>query len=167
MRMDEMGTDLVAVSAHAGARNRGTGPMNHESWQGKVYSRSGTNPKYGNFYVITGYGTGEGLSGWNCRHSMYPYFENISYEYYNDAIRKKLTSKKVTYNGQEMSQYEASQVQRGIERHIRDWKRQRDALEATGKDNRAEVAKVKYWQSRMRDFIRQTDMNRQSVREQV
>jgi hypothetical protein len=66
-----------------------------------------------------------------------------------------------------MSQYEASQVQRGIERHIRDWKRQRDALEATGKDNRAEVAKVKYWQSKMRDFIRQTDMNRQSVREQV
>jgi hypothetical protein len=167
MRMDEMGTDLVAVSAHAGARNRGTGPMNHESWQGKVYSRSGTNPKYGNFYIITGYGTGEGLSGWNCRHSMYPFFENISYEYYNDAIRKDLASKKVTYNGHEMSQYEASQVQRGIERHIRDWKRQRDALEATGKDNRAEVAKVKYWQSKMRDFIRQTDMNRQSVREQV
>jgi hypothetical protein len=167
MRMDEMGTDLVAVSAHAGARNRGTGPMNHESWQGKVYSRSGTNPKYGNFYVITGYGTGEGLGGWNCRHSMYPFFEGISYEFYNDAIRKDLASKKVTYNGEEISQYEASQIQRGIERKIREWKRQRDALEVAGKDNRDEIAKVKEWQAKMRDFIHQTDLNRQSVREQI
>jgi hypothetical protein len=65
-RADDMNCDLVAVSAHMGARNRGEGPQNHESWQGKVYSRSGTNPKYENFYDVTGYGTGEGLGGWNC-----------------------------------------------------------------------------------------------------
>lgn len=35
--MDYLETDLVEVSAHLGARNTGTGPMNHESWQGKVY----------------------------------------------------------------------------------------------------------------------------------
>ncbi|MCQ4735464.1 MAG: phage minor capsid protein [Anaerotruncus colihominis] len=27
----------MEVSAHGGARNKGTGPANHESWQGKVY----------------------------------------------------------------------------------------------------------------------------------
>ena len=57
-RADDMGCDLVAVSAHLGARNKGTGPMNHESWQGQVYSRSGTNPKYKPFVEMTGYGTG-------------------------------------------------------------------------------------------------------------
>lgn len=35
--MDYLETDIVEVSAHIGARNTGTGPMNHESWQGKVY----------------------------------------------------------------------------------------------------------------------------------
>jgi hypothetical protein len=167
MRMDEMGTDLVAVSAHAGARNRGTGPMNHESWQGKVYSRSGTNPKYGNFYVITGYGTGEGLGGWNCRHSMYPFFEGISYQYYNNAIRKELASKTVIYNGRKIDQYSASQIQRSYERMIRQWKRQRDALEAAGKDNRDEVLKVREWQAKLRDFVNQTSLPRQSARERV
>ena len=37
-RADEMGSDLVAVSAHIGARNTGVGPENHEAWQGKIYS---------------------------------------------------------------------------------------------------------------------------------
>lgn len=35
--MEYLDTDLVEVSAHAGARNIGIGPENHESWQGKVY----------------------------------------------------------------------------------------------------------------------------------
>src|SRR5919108_1531317 len=43
-RAEEMGSDLVAVSAHVGARNKGTGPMNHESWQGQIYSRGGAHP---------------------------------------------------------------------------------------------------------------------------
>lgn len=36
-RMDEMDCRFVEVSAHGGARNKGSGPANHESWQGKVY----------------------------------------------------------------------------------------------------------------------------------
>lgn len=65
-RADELGQDLVAVSAHIGARNTGVGPANHESWQGKIYSRSGTHKKYKPFVETTGYGTGPGLCGWNC-----------------------------------------------------------------------------------------------------
>lgn len=41
-RRQEMGCDIVEVSAHAGARNDGTGPMNHASWQGKRYRVSGS-----------------------------------------------------------------------------------------------------------------------------
>jgi hypothetical protein len=166
-RADEMGNDLVAVSAHAGARNKGVGPMNHASWQGKVYSRSGKHPKYPSFIDATGYGTGEGLGGWNCRHSFYPFFEGLSEKVYSNADVKNLNKKKVQYQGQEITQYDASQVQRAIERKIRFWKRQAAALDAAKLENAKEVAKVRQWQAAMRDFVRQTGLDRQSVREQV
>lgn len=166
-RADDMGTDLVQTSAHLGARNKGIGPMNHESWQGKIYSRSGTHPKYPNFYEITGYGTGEGLGGWNCRHSHYPWFEGISKQAYSEADLKSYANKTVAYNGKEISYYEATQKQRAIERKIRQAKRESVALEAAGLDNSAEKAAVKKWQAQMRDFIEQTGLYRQRIREQI
>jgi hypothetical protein len=166
-RADELGSDLVAVSAHAGARNKGVGPANHAAWQGKVYSRSGAHPKYPPFVESTGYGTGEGLGGWNCRHSFYPFFEGVSEKIYESAEVRALNKKKVQYHGQELSQYDASQVQREIERKIRFWKRQAAALGAARLDNAKEVAKVREWQARMRDFIAQTRLDRESAREQV
>lgn len=33
----DIGTDYVEVSAHRGARDKGTGPENHRKWQGHVY----------------------------------------------------------------------------------------------------------------------------------
>lgn len=66
--------DLIRVSAHIGARygNGGENPGNHFWWQGKLYSRTGRTPGYPLFAESTGYGTGEGLCGWNCRHSFGP-----------------------------------------------------------------------------------------------
>ncbi len=167
IRADEMGQDLVQVSAHIGARNTGTGVANHESWQGGIYSRSGTHPKYKNFVEVTGYGTGAGLGGWNCRHSFFPFFEGISEAAYSKAELKSFANKKVMYNGKEISFYEATQYQRGIERKIREWKRQEAALKAVGQDSTLESGKVKQWQGTMRDFIKQTGLDRQSVREQI
>lgn len=51
---DEMGSDLVETTAHSGARPE------HALWQGRVFSRSGTDPKYPDFSSSTGYGTGQG-----------------------------------------------------------------------------------------------------------
>ena len=36
MYADEVGCDYYETTAHAGARNTGTGYNNHESWQGQV-----------------------------------------------------------------------------------------------------------------------------------
>lgn len=166
-RADEMGQDLVAVSAHIGARNTGVGPANHESWQGKVYSRSGSSKKYPNFVEITGYGTGVGLGGYNCRHSFYPFFEGISENAYNDADRQSFARKQVTYQGEQISVYDATQKQRAIERRIRHWKRQASALEAAGLDNTTELSKVSEWQVRMRSFVKQTGLQRQRERERI
>lgn len=166
-RADEMGSDLVAVSAHIGARNTGTGPENHASWQGKIYSRSGKSKKYPDFVKSTGYGTGEGLGGWNCRHSFYPFFEGVSENAYTKAEIKNLNTQKVTYKNQEVDFYEATQYQREIERRIRFWKRQEAALQAAGQDASFESGKVKQWQQTMREFIAETELDRQSVREQI
>lgn len=70
-RMNEMEWDIILVSAHLGARtgDGGENPGNHMWWQGKFYSRSGKDKRFPPFSV-TGYGTGEGLCGWNCRHSF-------------------------------------------------------------------------------------------------
>lgn len=71
-RMKEMDWDIILVSAHIGART-GDGwqnPGNHLYWQGSFYSRTGRDKRFPNFYEVTGYGTGEGLCGWNCRHSF-------------------------------------------------------------------------------------------------
>lgn len=166
-RAEEMGSDLVEVSAHVGARNKGVGPENHASWQGKIYSRSGKHPKYPDFVKVTGYGTGEGLGGWNCRHSFYPFFEGISEKANTSKEIKEMNQKKVTYMGKEVDFYQATQYQRDIERKIRFWKRQEAALKAAGLDATQETAKVKQWQQTMREFIAETELDRQRVREQI
>ena len=166
-RADEMGCDLVQTSAHIGARNTGTGPANHEGWQGRVFSRSGRHPKYPDFEAETGYGTGPGLCGWNCRHSFFPFFEGISRNVYTKAQINEYASKKVNYNGEDISVYEATQKQRAIEREIRDAKRQASALKAAGLDNAEELARVRTLQEKMRDFTRQTGLSRQYQREQA
>lgn len=108
----EMDCDLVEVTAHMGAR------PSHAEWQGKVYSISGKSKKYPKLSTATGYGTGAGLKGWNCRHDFYPFFEGIS-ERANLPVD-------VTENNQ---QYELSQKQRAMERSIRVSKRRLAALD--------------------------------------
>ena len=70
-RMEEMDWDIILVSAHIGARtgDGGQNPGNHLWWQGQFYSRTGKDKRFPPF-SHTGYGTGEGLCGWNCRHSF-------------------------------------------------------------------------------------------------
>lgn len=70
-RMEEVDWDIILVSAHIGARtgDGGQNPGNHLWWQGQFYSRTGKDKRFLPFSQ-TGYGTGEGLCGWNCRHSF-------------------------------------------------------------------------------------------------
>lgn len=164
-RLKQFGTDLVQVSAHIGARNEGEGPMNHESWQGKIYSISGTHKRYGNFLEITGYGTGPGLLGWNCRHSYYPFFEGISVK--GPVDPKDYKGKTVQYKGKQIDFYKATQIQRRIEREIRKAKRVGLALAASGQDPAPAKIRIRALQLKMRIFIGETELNRQYQREQV
>lgn len=110
----DMGCDLVEVTAHLGAR------PTHQVWQGRIFSLSGTHPKYPEFRSSTGYGTGDGLCGWNCRHSFYPYFEGLS---------KPVG---VPFTKEENDKvYRDTQKQRAYERAIRQSKRELAALDAS------------------------------------
>lgn len=168
-RAEDMETDLLQTSAHLGARNRGNVPENHEMWQGKVFTR-GTdeaNKKYPDFLEITGYGTVTGLCGINCRHSFFPFFKGISENAYDAATRNEYASATVTYNGENISYYEATQIQRRIEREIRQARRELAAVEAAKLDTAEEQVKLRLLMAKMRDFISQTGLVRQSMREKV
>ena len=158
---DEVECDLVETTAHSGARPE------HALWQGKVFSRSGTHPKYPDFRSSTGYGTGTGLGGFNCRHSFFPFFEGISDPAYTQAELNDMSAPKYTYNGEKLTEYEASQKQRAIERNIRRWKREYKAMDAAGLDTTEAAAKLSRWQSAQADFLAQTGLKRQTERERV
>lgn len=156
-RADEMGADLVEVSAHAGAR------PSHAEWQGGIYSRSGKSRKYPDFVKTTGYGTGAGLGGWNCSHSFRPWFEGMS-RTYDKALLKEYQAKDYEYNGVRMTEYEALQEQRKIERSIRRWKREKNALDAAGLDSSEASAKITEWNRRQKDFLEQTGLKADGTR---
>jgi len=166
-RADEVGSNLVQVSAHIGARNTGKGYDNHESWQGKIYSLKGGTKNYPNLVEATGYGTVTGLGGVNCRHSWYPFFEGLSEPAYTRKTLTEYKKETVRVGDKEIPVYEATQYQRGIERKIRYWKRQAAAMKAAKLDSTVEDAKISQWQRTMREFIAQTELQRQRMREVV
>lgn len=100
--------DLIRVSAHLGARygDGGKNPGNHFWWQGRLYSRTGRTKEYPPFEETTGYGTGEGLCGWNCRHSFGPGDpQHNPYVHFDEEANRKA--------------YDLSQSQRRAESRIR------------------------------------------------
>lgn len=109
----EMDCRLVEVSSHLGAR------PSHAEWQGQIYSLVKGHPKYPYFYDATGYGTGDGLCGWNCRHSFFPYFEGLS---------KPANAPNFSLSENEKV-YKDTQKQRSYERAIRKSKRELAALD--------------------------------------
>lgn len=157
----EMDSDLVEVTAHAGAR------PSHAEWQGKVYSISGKTKGYRKLEDATGYGTVDGLCGANCRHNMFPFFEGESGAYSKRELEEYTRPDAVTYNGKSMSLYEAQQLQRYQERQIRRWKREYVCSQAAGIDTLQAAAKLAEWNSTHMDFLQQTGLKIHFARGEV
>ena len=146
---DYLETDLVETSAHIGARNTGVGPMNHESWQGKWFRWSEkprtSDGNYPDFIATTGYGTGEGLGGWNCRHTFTPVVEDVNEPTYSraDLDAMKGENRKFTFDGKEYDGYTATQEQRKVERTIRKLKREKAAYNAAGLSEKERAVSIR------------------------
>ena len=160
----EIGSRYVEVSSHFGAR------PSHAEWQGQIYSLVRGDPKYPYFYDATGYGTGEGLGGWNCRHNFFPYFEGIDTPYHTPDFTKNENDE----------YYALTQKQRGYERAVRDSKRQLAALDgarqsAEDPQLRAMLDRefaqrsvtLKNREARLDAFIRDNDLQRDNSRVRV
>lgn len=125
---EQLGTDLVEVSSHGGARS-GDGHANHAGWQGKVYSISGkAHPKESkrlgykilSLEAVTGYPHDPaGLCGYNCKHTFYPFIAGIS-----DPTPIEKDPEPVKVDGRIYTFYQATQHQRRLERELREFKRQ-------------------------------------------
>lgn len=113
----QVGSTFVETTAHFGAR------PSHHVWQGRVFHIGGAMDGFEDFESATGYGTGAGLCGWNCRHGFYPFIPGVSTLNYTPEQLEDMQTRTVTFNGREMPEYEATQAQRRMERDIRATKR--------------------------------------------
>lgn len=125
-------TPYFEVSAHAGARDKpGRSPWSsHKDWQGKVYSiRAGD--IYPNIYEVCGLGAVDGLEGANCRHRRFPWVEGVSERTYTDEQLEHIDDGLgCTFDGKSYTAYEATQMQRRVEREVRRLKREKSAYKA-------------------------------------
>lgn len=127
---EELQTDYWEVDWHMGARNTGTGYLNHQSWQGKVYSSD-------EMKSVCGLGQMLGFAGINCYHIRFPFIPGVSKRKYTDEWLEEQNRKeneKKSYKGRSYSTYEALQHQRKLERTIRKQKQDVELLEKAGAD---------------------------------
>lgn len=170
MRANELNWDLMELTAHSGARPE------HAEWQGKIVSRSGQKG-YLSLDDI-GYGEVTGFKGVNCRHDWMPYYKGSSRTYSNKELND-LKNETVVYNGQNISKYEATQIQRRIERQIRQDKKEIAGLQGiltSGNKELLEDAKIqlvnvqtrqKLNNGTLNNFIKQTGLNKDYSRLRV
>lgn len=133
---EELGTRYYEVDWHMGARNTGTGYLNHQSWQGKVYSEE-------EMRTVCGKGQMLGFGGINCYHIAFAFIPGVSKRQYSDewlAEQNRKENEKKTFRGREYDTYGALQYQRRLERTIRKQKQDVKLLEKAGADKEDIIA---------------------------
>ena len=161
--MEELGCEYVETTAHAGAR------PSHAEWQGQVFCFKGKDSKYPSLEEATGYGTGEGLCGWNCRHSFFPFFPGISTPAYSKNQLENIDNPPFEFRGKEYTHYEATQYQRKIETSIRQSKRELIMLKESGLDDDFTNVSIKLQRQKAlyREFSKKAGLRIENERHQV
>lgn len=138
-------TPYFEVSAHAGARDvPGKSPWSsHKAWQGRVYSTR-SNDIYPSIYDVCGLGAVDGLEGANCRHRRNVWVEGVSERTYTDEQLEHIDDDLgCTFDGKTYTAYEATQMQRRIERQIIKQKKFVTAYKASEQMDEYHAAKAK------------------------
>ena len=165
-RADEMGVEFFETTAHGGAR------PSHAEWQGRQFHRGGAvdymGKHYPDFEAATGYGTGAGLCGWNCRHTFFAIFPELGAPpAWTQESLEALNARDIEYNGGRYTRYEISQMQRARERTVRKYKRRYLAEDAAGADTTASAVKLRQARQELADFISATGGRADSSRTSV
>lgn len=165
-RMDEMNVEFVETSAHGGAR------PSHAEWQGRRFHRGGAvdylGKHYPDFEQATGYGTGAGLCGWNCRHTFFAVFPELGAPpTWTEESLQELNARNIEYNGKLYTQYEVNQMQRARERNVRKWKKRYLAESAAGSDTTDSAVRLKAARQSLSEFAKATGGRVDSARVSV
>ena len=165
-RADEMGVEFFETTAHGGAR------PSHAEWQGRQFHRGGAvdymGKHYPDFEAATGYSTGAGLCGWNCRHTFFAIFPELGAPpAWTQESLEALNARDIKYNGGRYTRYEISQMQRARERTVRKYKRRYLAEDAAGADTTASAVKLRQARQDLADFISATGGRADSARTSV
>lgn len=165
-RMDEMGCEFVETTAHGGAR------PSHAEWQGRRFHRGGAmdykGKHYPDFEAATGYGTGAGLCGWNCRHTFFAVFPELGDPpQWTQEQLQELNARNIEYNGKKYTAYEISQMQRARERNVRRWKKRYLAEDAAGLDTTDSAVRLKAARQSLAEFAQATGGRVDSARTSV
>mgnify|MGYP003253480706 FL=1 len=165
-RMDEMGCEFVETTAHGGAR------PSHAAWQGRRFHRGGAvdykGKHYPDFEAATGYGTGAGLCGWNCRHTFFAVFPELGDppQWTQEQLRE-LNARNIEWNGKKYTAYEISQMQRARERNVRRWKKRYLAEDAAGLDPTDAAVRLRAARQSLAEFAQATGGRVDSARTSV
>lgn len=165
-RMDEMNVEFVETSAHGGAR------PSHAEWQGRRFHRGGAvdylGKHYPDFEQATGYGTGAGLCGWNCRHTFFAVFPELGDPpTWTEESLQELNARNIEYNGKLYTQYEVNQMQRARERNVRKWKKRYLAESAAGSDTTDSAVRLRAARQSLNEFAKATGGRVDSARTSV
>lgn len=166
---DELGCDLMELDAHVGARTGDGGQdlTNHSWWQGQIVSRSG---RHGYLSLSDiGYGDVRGFMGANCAHNWSMFWEGASVRSYTPERLAAINAATVSYNGEEILRYKATQMQRAQERKIRAEKRAFLVAKESGQKDaeKAAAAKLAASRTKMKDFLSQTGLQQYQLRESM
>ena len=166
VRMDEMGCEFVETTAHGGAR------PSHAEWQGRRFHRGGAvdykGRHYPDFEAATGYGTGAGLCGWNCRHQFFACFPELGDPpQWTQEQLQELNARNIEYNGKKYTAYEISQMQRARERNVRRWKKRYLAEDAAGLDTTDSAVRLRAARQSLAEFAQATGGRVDSARVSV
>ena len=165
-RADEMGVEFFETTAHGGAR------PSHAEWQGRQFHRGGAvdykGKHYPDFEAATGYGTGAGLCGWNCRHQFFACFPELGDPpAWTREQLEALNDRNIEWNGKKYTAYEISQMQRARERNVRRWKKRYLAEDAAGLDTTDAAVRLRAARQSLAEFAQATGGRVDSARVSV
>ena len=160
---------FMELSAHSGARtgDGGLDYTNHSWWQGQIVSLDGE-PGYLSLKDI-GYGDVKGFGGANCRHNWHLFWPGISTPAYTPEALAEYNAPKIPWQGQLLTEEQARQKQRALERQIRRAKRECIVAEEWGVPSEESAAKARLARARARlnAYLEETGLKMDEGRTEV
>lgn len=162
-RCKDAGVNLIQIDSHSGARPKCAKD------QGKIFSLNNTSGEtedlHGNkikYYPwsSSSYGKPDGILGINCRHHKWPFVPGVN-------IQRYFPTNDMEEND---SLYKETQVQRALERDVRNTKRECMLYDEIGDSEAFDDAavKLKEKEERLKQYVNgHVDLNRRRDREQV